>query len=256
MQKEKVYPAFVVPVDFNGQQAWSKRRPDTKETSWHRIQRVVTHVLPPVFRPTVTSGGPESLRQEAERYRAFAAAGIRVPEVLSVSDDAIVISNAGTQLRGYLDRLTDEQKKRRVLHNAVEALGRLHQKGLCHGRPLLRDMTIENDQIAFIDLEEDPTSVMPLADAQARDIWLFLNGVAIDSDPKGHLLQELFYTYEAEAPTVAVISLRSMVRFLQPFRWIAGWLIAPFAGQDVKRAIMANKALERAFKRSKPLNQI
>lgn len=223
---------------------WVKRRPQSKRTIWHTLQSLLATLIPlPLLKTTASQGGPQSLRDEAARFQTFAERGIPVPFVLMLQDDFLALSDSGEQLKARID-MSDHPQRFALLQKATEALAHLHAAGLCHGRPSVRDMTIKDDVVYFIDLEENPTVHMSLAQAQARDAWLFFNGAARYTKQQPAWLPQLYATYARHAPADTLQELHKMVRMLKPVRVVMG-LIAPFAGKDIWQAVQANKALEQ-----------
>ena len=232
-------------LTYEGQKVWVKYRIFSKKTTWHRLQSLLARQIAiPLFSPVVANG-PESLANEALRLKLFASHGLLVPEVLGVTSEFIITNNVGIELQKYVKHLTDHAEKQRLLLLAAQALNNLHRAGLCHGRPLLRDMTYHNDQIYFIDLEENPLDVMSLSEAQARDIWLFLYGTVRYQDLFPSLLRDLYQICILNSSSCTVAALKQMVGLLRPIRAIyEHTLYKIIQGRDVRYAIQANKALE------------
>jgi tRNA A-37 threonylcarbamoyl transferase component Bud32 len=239
---------LVTRLVYDGHTIWVKRRPDSKKTLWHRLQYILSWLIPiAILRPTSSAGGSASLAQEAERLQLFDAHHIAVPKVLALTADMLILSDTGTSLVALLDSMIDQQSCFQFIQMAIQNLAHLHQAGLCHGRPFLRDMTYRDDKIYMIDLEEDPEHVMSLPQAQARDIWLFINGAARYAGNDGVFLQRLFDHYRTLAPEAPIVELQKFVRLLKPVRILCEYLVMPWAGRDVKRAVLANKALEQSL---------
>lgn len=239
---------LVSRCEFGKQILWIKQRPVSKKTHWHRLQSALTRFIAiPIFYPTVSLGGAESLAQEAARLRLFAAKGIAVPRLVGVTADFIITEDAGTQLAEHLHNLPDGQQKEELLYKATLALCQLHQAGLCHGRPYLRDLTHQSGRILFLDLEEDPLAVMELAQAQARDFWLFSNSLLRHFPTDTSLFFKLYSAYTKEAPSNALAALEKMVFLLKPLLMIANAVVPSFIGKDLRNATHANKILEKAL---------
>lgn len=240
---------YIARINYEGKPIWAKRRPNSKKMFVHKLQYLLTLLPIPIFYPTTTQGGAESLKQEAERLKLFAAKGIAVPLLLAENASFIVTSDVGQELDAYLGQLTDPKEKRRLLEKAAQALLVLHQAGLCHGRPALHDMTYHNDQIFFIDLEEAPLTVMSLAQAQARDVWLFLLHASRRCKDEPSLLPAIFEVYARSASLETLFALRKMVSILKPLGFVAEHLFAKVMGRDLRCAIAANKAIEQHIKK-------
>ena len=235
--------------EWNEQLVWIKRRPFSKKKHWHTLQSMLARMVRlPTFASTATAGGPQSLHYEAERLQSFALKNIPVPKVLAVTETFMLTEDVGLQLQNYLHQLSDSKEVRLLLTNAVMTIRQMHQAGLCHARPSLKDMTIRNGIISLIDLEEDPLHVMSLSQAQARDIWLFLNSAARFCNDDPNLLKDLFHTYQTEISETTLLELKQMVQQLKPLRRLLDNPLQAKLGRDVRCAIKANKALENYFK--------
>lgn len=242
----------IARLNYEQQTIWLKRRPESKETIWHRLLHYLTYIVPlPIIYPTVVTDGAQSLQDEALRLRIFAMRNIDVPAVLDVQPDYLVTSDVGGTMQKYLEELTTAEDKYRLLIKAMAALSQLHQAGLCHGRPFLRDMTYLNEQVFFIDLEEDPLKVMSLAEAQARDLWLFLNSVAKQCKNEPRLVHDLFECYLLDAHIETIAALKKMVLLIKPLRFFMEYsLLLAIKSRDLHCAVLVNKVLERYFKRA------
>lgn len=232
--------------EWEGRLVWIKRRPFSKKNRWHQLQGILARlVLLPTLAPTVTAGGSESLRFEAERLQSFALKNIPVPNVLAVTETFMLTEDVGLQLQEHLYKLSNPKEVHHLLSNAIATVCQMHQAGLCHARPSLRDMTIKNGLISVIDLEEDPLQVMRLPQAQARDVWLFLNSAARFCDDNDlTLLIDLFHTYETTISQDTLQELKKIVKRLKPIRRLLDTSLKSKLGRDVCCAIKANKALE------------
>ncbi len=235
---------WVSRLPYNDEFIWLKRRPPSKKTMWHRLLFALTYLIPiPIFYPTVAE---DDLLAEASRLDLFARKGIAVPEVLLVTANYLVTKDSGQDLKSYLENIPPVQQQH-VLEQAIQALLHLHQQGLCHGRPFLRDMTINNNQIYFLDLEEDPLKVMNLAQAQARDLWLFLNSAARHCQHEPTMLKHLFTLYSQHASAELLHALKQMVTLLKPIRWFSEHILGFIKSRDLRCAIRANKAIEQTI---------
>lgn len=240
--------SFIGQLNYKGHLIWLKRRPFSKKTGWHTVQQFFSRLIAlPTLYPTVTSGGPKSLLQEAERLHSFAEKNIAAPQVIVVTEEFLITEDVGNQLHHYLDNLTDRQEINRLLHVAVQAINEMHQAGLYHARPSLRDMTVKEGVVSFIDLEENPLEVMSLSQAQARDIWLFLNSAARHCHGDINVLISLITTYQQGISQETLRALNTMVKQLKPLRMFAECLPKKLLGRDGRHAIIANKAFEKCL---------
>lgn len=238
---------FINHIIIEDETIWIKRRPLSKKTVWHRLLSLVTYLIPvPIFYPTVVSDSGSGLLEEASRLRLFAKKGIAVPEIVASTSNYLATKNAGFTLQKYLEQANSTEDKLRLLKMAFDALIQLHLAQLCHGRPFLRDMTLHDNNVFLLDLEENPLAVMSLEQAQARDIWLFLNNAARYCLDK-NVLTSLFNSNQASISTATLASLKQMVFILKPCRFFIEHALFFIKSKDVRCAIQANKALEQCL---------
>jgi hypothetical protein len=228
----------------NGVVVWIKRAVPTKSRSWHVFQTFFSVLLPlPVLRPTVSKGGPETLKAEHDRIKAFAKAGIVVPNILAYKCDVLVTENAGQPLTQLVSKIEKENERKEFLLRAAEALANMHKAGLCHGRPHLKDMVLGERGIGFLDFEEEPLSVMSLAEAQARDIWIFVMFAA--RYVSGESLLEVVKCLNDHTSLQTRRTLTRFVKFLKPVRITLGCF--KFRSKEIRQSIVANRTFEKVL---------
>lgn len=232
---------------------WVKQAVPPKARIWHVLQKIIAAIIPnPMLRATVSDGGGNALRMEATRLQEFRAKGFHAPEVKDFNDEMLIITHLGPQLREELDRMNSAEQRMAVMKTATAELARLHNAGLAHGRPYLRDMTWDGDKIGFLDLEENPVDVMPLASAQARDVWVFLSAAArFARDPHEKnvyhpdIIFALFAEYKRHVRDIALRDLESFIRMVRPLRYLfeRQWLWHK-VGSDVRQSVFVTQCLE------------
>ena len=247
--------ARVFPLSWNGRRIWVKQAVPAKEKVWHRLQRFLANVTGiPLLRPTVSPGGKAGLVNEANTLRKLAAHGVLVPDLIGEGANWIAIGDNGGILQTRIEddvRSGNENRVKQHITAAASALARLHASGVSHGAPLLRNMTIRDDgQIGFIDFEEDPNARMPLEDAQARDILLFVFSIQREFKKRPELLRSGWATYVATAGETAgqLVPLRKVIRLLRPVYMI----LRPFRrwlGTDALNGILAYRTLRKSLYR-------
>lgn len=237
-----------------GARIWIKQPCPPKARIWHDLQKVLACALrQPILRCTVSPGGGVSLRGEAERLQEFKDKGYKVPEILGVDDDLLVLTDAGPQLRAFLDKPENESEREHVLLEAVRALANLHANGMVHGRPYTRDMTWDGAEIGFLDLEENPAKVMAIPLGQARDIWVFLSSAArharVDKHTfKGDIVKSLYREYIRHVGEETIAELRQFVRFLSPLRRLGQTsFLWTKIGNDARQSVYITQCLHEEF---------
>lgn len=242
-------PGRAFAIDWQDGRAWLKLGSPKRYLSWHRAQGALAALLRwPVIRPTVARNGVAGIAYEAGRLVALRRLGAPVPEVLGFAVEGpqgpwLVVSDMGASVESVLEGTADLDGRRELLVQCAEALARLHSMGEWHGSGQLRDLVLTaGKEIGFIDFEEDLSAVMPAAQAQARDLLMFLMSAARFADQAGHPLPEVLAAYRDLAPPSPWPELRRIGRVLAP----AAWLIRPFAarlGRDARHALIAARAL-------------
>lgn len=159
----------------NGEIVWV-RKAGARNSIWrYRLLKIAQrisgiHMLEPV--PNL--GGISSLQTEARRIQALASAGICVPKILAQLSNAIMISNIGENnlekewllCENQLDTLLQRWQL------GLNAIARVHQQQQYLSESFARNMIFINEQqIGFIDFEDDPLTTMTLPQCYARD-WL------------------------------------------------------------------------------------
>jgi tRNA A-37 threonylcarbamoyl transferase component Bud32 len=139
----------------------------------------------------------EGCEREIAAMQRFREAGARVPELRWRRGAVIAITDIGETLRSIEGKLGEAGIEHAAMAAAAQ-LSRIHAHGLTHGRPILRNLTWDGATIGFLDFEENPMSVMPLAAAQARDILLLL--ASLGRRNSRELVKSAFAAYAMTMP--------------------------------------------------------
>ena len=162
-------------VEMSFGAVWIKRYGTERPPVWTKAQNLLARLFgQPFLRPSPTLDSKGMIAREIRRIGTFAAAGVPVPKVLYSSGSALVLSDVAPTVTARLSALRKAEPAAHddLLVACAAELGALHGKGLCHGRPHPRDFFLAGNRIGFMDFEEEPEAAMPLATAQARDLWL------------------------------------------------------------------------------------
>ncbi|MFH1804981.1 MAG: hypothetical protein ABID63_08850 [Pseudomonadota bacterium] len=247
--------ARVFPLRWQGQRVWVKQAVPNKVKGWHRLQRLIATLTGlPMLRPTVSPGGAAGLQSEGRVLRGLALAGVPVPDVVLQTDVWLVIGDNGAILQNVIEdavRDGDEALVTGMIERAALALAGLHARAAAHGAPLLRNITLRDaGDIGFIDFEEDPNARMPLPDAQARDVLLFLFSIQRGFKRRADLVRAGWQAYLTaagrDAPQLRPIG--KVVQFLGPVYW----LLRPFRrwlGTDALNGMLAYRILHHGIRR-------
>lgn len=152
-------------------EVWVKRRRPHKNPLGWWAQRLIYRVtgiilaLPPDRPPGNT------VRFEAETIQRLGELGLRVPQVLHVEDDYFVMSDAGVTLERHL--AANPAKAGEFIDRAARELRALHRRDTAHGGAQIKNLTVRDGDIHFIDFEERIPR-RRLHEFQVRDLFLFL----------------------------------------------------------------------------------
>lgn len=227
---------------LDGSKIWFKRYGAERRLFGKWMHAAISPLLFPNFLRSSPWLAP--LAQAEREYRkmtAFAAAGFRVPHVIHRGGGVIAMMDAGKTLPVLLDRLRAEGNAGAhddYLIELARTLGRIHAAGLCHGRPNPRDFVVSGKKLGVLDFEEEPEAAMPLASAQARDVWLLffhLPALAMLEQTPRRALD----TYFSIAPPGIADELARIARFFQrvvPLAELAGRI---HLGGDLRRFLDA-----------------
>lgn len=234
-------------VELNGRVFWIKRPETDKIKIWHRLQRLLARLARhEILMPTVSRGGQSTLRREIGKLTAFRRAGLRVPEIVHQTATAFIVTDLGPSLRQVWAAKRHDPATALVLAAAAVTLGTVHQAGLAHGRPYLRDLTWDGTRVGLIDLEEAPEAVMPLEAAQARDIWLLFIQLARYGKEDG--LGQAWTAYEPFLSAERAEKLRDFLKFLRPVTRLFGPLLRRHGSRDVLSALKATAFLDEKLR--------
>ena len=243
-------PRRLSSAEFDGRAVWIKRFDAGKRPRAKWLHARVSPLFPlPFLRASPVADAAGLAGREARKSAAFRAAGLPTPAIVHRSGAVLVLSDVAEIVEDALRRLRgpDPAAHDELLVEMAAALGRAHARGLCHGRPHPRDLFRGRDGTwGFLDFEEEPEAAMPLAVAQARDVWLMFMQIA------GRSLQEgtdarAFAAWRAEAPSMVVPELRKVVSFFSVL--LPGLrLLKPLGlGKDGRRLLNATGFLRAAL---------
>jgi tRNA A-37 threonylcarbamoyl transferase component Bud32 len=226
---------------------WIKRYGTERAPRWVALQRMLANLIrAPFLRPSPLLADEGMAAREIRRIGQFAAKDVPTARVIYSSGAAVVFSDAGDTVDSQLwaVREQDPQAHDDMLVHCAADLGRLHQKGLCHGRPYPRDMFLKDGRIGFMDFEEEPDRVMPLEVAQARDIWLLFLQVATRAKLGKKTHDRAYNAWAETAPPQAIAELRKLTGFLGAFLSTARLIGRLHMGSDLRRFIVATSYLK------------
>jgi len=115
---------------------------------------------------------------EQAMIRRLATLGAHVPGILAIGERELLLSDIGPTLSVLCRRERDPEAREDLLARGLDALLDLHRRGGYLSQAFARNITVDGDRIGFIDLEEDPSTMMSLPAAQARDVLFYAHSTA------------------------------------------------------------------------------
>ncbi|WP_394691175.1 serine/threonine protein phosphatase [Hoeflea sp.] len=236
----------ITSINVSGRRVWIKRFDIEPLAFAKRLHWLVSPVLFPVFlRGSKPALGEAGVERECSKMAAFQAAGFQTPDVIYRSGATLILSDVSPVLTEQLAGAS-EQERRELLPVLFAALGRIHGAGLVHGRPHLRDISIREGKTFFFDFEEAPETTMPLADAQARDLWLVMLPV-VAAEPDADQCRLFLRAWLDIAPVAAILALRRFLGFCRPVLGLARLVPVSLQGGDLRRFLGAARFLVAAI---------
>jgi len=164
------------------------QRPARGPWRFRLLSGLSTATRNPLLRPVPSPGGRAAQQTEAIRLQQLAAVGVRVPEVLHSSEDYLVLRRVmGQSLQSHFER--DPAQALIAFEAGLVGLQDVHQRQQYLSQGFARNILLESERLWFIDFEDDPLQVMPLGEAQARDVMAYLlSSVWINRAPRQALM--------------------------------------------------------------------
>jgi tRNA A-37 threonylcarbamoyl transferase component Bud32 len=243
-------------VELSFGAVWIKRYGTERPPVWTKAQAALAGLFgQPFLRPSPYLDSKGMIAREIRRIETFAEKGVPVPQVLYSSGSALVLSDVAPTVTARLDMLRDtDPAGHDALFVACAAhLGALHGKGLCHGRPHPRDFFVAGERrIGFMDFEEEPEAAMPLATAQARDLWLLFLQLTDRARLGKATADKAYAAWRTNAPSAAEEELAAMLRFLGKFLSTTQLIGRVHMGSDLRRFLAATRYLSEALLPPRP----
>jgi len=237
---------------IDGRTVWIKRFDTETRPLAKRLHSLVSPVLPAAFlRASPPADAAGLAAREARKVAQFDAAGFPTPSILWQGGAVLVLSQVAEIVQPALHLLADAGDRKGhddLLVEMAGALGRVHAAGLCHGRPHPRDMfRMADGAWGFLDFEEEPEASMPLAAAQARDVWLLFMQITFRTQDEATRVAA-FDAWRAQAPVAVVPQLRRLVSACSPLVPVLKLLRPLGLGKDGRRLLGAVVFLRSALR--------
>ncbi len=167
----------------NGQTFWLKKQAPARGVWRYRALNFFTRITRlPLLKAVPQLGGQVALDTERERLLTLRKAGVFVPKVVAHDSGWLLIADQGASVVAqFKNPDVDHAHKQALLTACLRAIKAVHKKEQYLSQAFVRNMVqVRPDELdmGFIDFEDDPLAVMTLAEAQARDLLLFVDSVA------------------------------------------------------------------------------
>ncbi|OOF70522.1 RIO1 family regulatory kinase/ATPase [Rodentibacter caecimuris] len=168
-----------------------------------------------------------------------------VPNVVCIGQDYFVTEDVGLTSSQLCDlkNITDEQRIQ-ILSDCAVALISLHQQGIVHGRPAMRDIAWQDGVVKFMDFESRSKSHNQNW-LISRDMLVFLHSLCREKSVSDNVLQQVFNFYRMNCPKSYW---ENMLDYVYKLRWVY-YLLLPFKPIAKKDLV----AVYRLFEQLKPL---
>lgn len=205
-----------------------KRRPNKNPVGWiaqRLLYRLTGNLL--AMPPSRPEG--DNVAFESGVLKRLAEHGVRVPRVLHVDADYFVMSDVGRTLEVALRE--EPEKAGEYVAMAVRELRRFHDLGFAHGGAQIKNITIKDGVIHFIDFEENIPQEH-LEQFQVRDLFLLLLSLQRHGhDPD---LKNICGLYDPDGDGRMLGQVRAALRSLRIARLLDGRLFSRLSMRDVR----------------------
>ncbi|QYJ87565.1 serine/threonine protein phosphatase [Shewanella mesophila] len=174
----------------------------------------------------------QSLQLEIATLQSLAQKGAPVPELVAFGDNYLVVADVGSPVNHWLDKRSDSDMQAQILKDSAIGLAKLHQKGLAHGRPALRDICWKEGEVSFIDFEANQKDT-DIEKQQVRDLLVYIHSLYRYIGPHPELVEPAICAYREAGGESLWQASRVRIRRWQ---WL-NYLIAPLktiGGKDLR----------------------
>lgn len=129
--------------------------------------------------------GSASVQHEIDALNALRRRGMKTPDVVFSNQYYFVLTDIGPTIFELL-KTASAQEGRRISLETGKAIRQLHHAGGWHGGARIYNMTMQNGEIGFIDLENTVDTWLPLGGRRLWDVWQLAHSLGY-FDPEGYL---------------------------------------------------------------------
>ena len=230
---------------LRGRQVWVKRAGAAHPQWPYWVLGGIARVLRlPALAPVPNRGGEDAIAIEAARLRDLAARGLRVPAVLAIEPQGFLMSHLGRpgestpSLAEEMNErtATDSEGVLAMFCQGLDAVGLVHAAGTYLSQGFARNLVrCPDGAVGYIDFEDDPASVMSLAQCQVRDVLCYVHSAAVYLHEAGELDagRARWKVWLELQPTVVRALVHTSTRRMAWLRWLPS---TRRFGRDLQRA--------------------
>ena len=242
----------VASYALDGEQVWLKKAGPRNGMWGYRVLGALARATRlPVLRPVPNLGGEAAIATEAQRLRDLASRGLRVPEVLAQQPGGLLLAPLGRagQPTPSLGKEIEHalpagpQAVLALWQEGLHALGYVHATGTSLSQAFARNLVrCPDGTVGYIDFEDDPAAVLPLAHCQARDALCFVHSTALFLVQAGALAQAQAAWQQWLAGCSPGVR-RTLVDTSARLGWLRHLPASRSLGRDLQRARAAHDVL-------------
>ncbi|MCF6299992.1 MAG: hypothetical protein L3J52_02575 [Proteobacteria bacterium] len=170
-------------VASDGKKYWLKKATPARGVMRYWALNMFSKIMHlPLLKAVPQPGGYEAIQTEARRLAEMSKAKVLVPAVIHKGSDFLLLSDIGKSLIDeFKSHRNNKNRIRRLFSGCLLAIRQLHDRDMYMSQGFVRNILKTCDEpleFGFIDFEDDPLQVMSLAEAQARDLLLYVNSTA------------------------------------------------------------------------------
>ncbi|MDP8050958.1 kinase [Pasteurella atlantica] len=196
----------ITSFEFEGNRYWLKQT--------EKLQGV-EHFLKPFPQ--------KALQREIEQLTYLNKHNVSTAKLIMTGEDYFVTNDVGRSISSLInDKDTTSEKTQFLVTLAATELQKIHQQGFVHGRPAVRDITLLEDKIYFIDFE-NKVSNKALEHRQVRDLLIFIHSLYREKLSQQCVEQAVESYVQAGGNEIW----KATIDYIKNKRWLY-WLLSPF----------------------------
>ncbi|MCF6288688.1 MAG: hypothetical protein L3J53_05555 [Proteobacteria bacterium] len=209
----------------------------------------------PLLKAVPQKGDQIALDIEAKRIATLQKNGVLVPKLIAKNPGWILLGNLGESIiDDFKQNQHNTPRVQKLFADCLDAIKQLHEKGQYMSQGFARNMlkvSTNPVKIGFIDFEDDPLTVMSLAQAQARDLILFINSTARFFIQDLEFLQQQIHTFlDGHDPKV----INNIKKTNKNLLWLTNLPLQKILGHDYQKFRTGILALKNIVPKSRYRN--